>query len=186
MDILTLSRKDTGEEQISAPAMNQCNKSLIQNWFKSQKTFSFVSGGAQQKRLNMEMSEQQQQTELSKQRSQLSFFQSDAAFSQFFSLRWSVEVKWSRQSRHNEIWRSAACWDVNEAEPMSPAPGIKRSFWMEWWAQEPSPESRVWSQTQKNERKGSTFHWGGEYLVLRLSTIPVLDWCIGTEFKCWR
>lgn len=111
MDVLTLSRKDTGEEQISAPAMNQCNKSLIQNWFKSQKTFSFVSGGAQQKRLNMEMSEQQQQTELSKQRSQLSFFQSDAAFSQFFSLRWSVEVKWSWQSRHNEIWRSAACWD---------------------------------------------------------------------------
>lgn len=186
MDVPTLSRKDTGEKQISAPAMNQCNKSLVQNWFKSQRTFSFVSGGAQQKRLNMEMSEQQQPTELSKQRSQLSFFQSDAAFSHFFPF--AGASRWNDHG-NQDIMRCEGALHVgmaNEVEPMSPAPGIKRSFWMEWWAQEPPPESRVWSKTQKNERKGSTFHWGGEYLLLRLSTIPVLDWCAGTEFKFWR
>lgn len=72
--------------------MNQCNKSFIQNYFKSQRTISFVSG-AQQSRLNMEKNEQQQQTEPLKQRGQLSFFSKWRSFSSFFrfcrTLRWN-------------------------------------------------------------------------------------------------
>lgn len=51
------------------------------------------------------MSEQQQQTELSKQRSQLSFFQSDAGFSQFFPF--AGASRWNDHGNHH-IMR---CWD---------------------------------------------------------------------------
>lgn len=86
------------------------------------------------------MSEQQQPTELSKQRSQLSFFQSDAAFSHFFPF--AGASRWNDHG-NQDIMRCEGALHVgmaNEVEPMSPAPGIKRSFWMEWWAQEPPPE----------------------------------------------
>lgn len=78
--------------------MNQHNKSFIQNWFKSQRTFSLLSG-SQQNRLNMEKNKRQQQTEPLKQRSQLSFFQSDAVFSRFFC----GTLRWNDHCNHNII-----------------------------------------------------------------------------------
>lgn len=136
--------------------MNQRHKSVSQNWFKSQRTFSFVSGthAGKQAKHGKEWAAAAANQTVEREKSVIIF--SKWCFFPGSFILGNVEMKWSLQSHQNEIYRNGACQECKWARSDVPLHLI--STWMHWWVQELwLLGQRAWSTESKafgNSTKG--------------------------------